>query len=1156
MNLKKIAISLLITASSLLAIEAVTNLSVSAPHNSGTTTNDASIDFTWTPPATVAKYYYKLDTNATNYNLVGEGGYQTLNSSGSSLTVTATASGSYYLHLVAVDSGDATSAPVLVQVTSAIDIDAATVTMSPDGGAITTDNNSITLTGTESGTIYYTVDGTTPTTASNVYSTPLVLGVSATIKALHVDTVGNTGSVTSKAFTITNNPDLLKANDDTAVDGTTISTSTTNALKVSVTDLTRYKYKKSTSATWTTVQNITTTIDISGLASGTHIYDVVGGDAYNFQADSAKTTITFTVDNTAPSGLAVLVNAIEADETNSTTVTYADNFTFALTSNDVNNSDLYYTIDGSNPDNTSTVYTGPVTTTATVATDSTAQITVKMIAYDALSNASEIKSVTFTIDKQAPTITMPATQTYSTALPVSFSSDDVNAVLYSQVTTSITPPSTTDMNTWDVGATATIGDPTPSTYKYLHVVAIDEVGNKSAVSSETFSYAASGTSILSADTTLDFGSLALGSSQSATLTITNSGTDAITISEANITVSGSDFNVSSTTCANSALSATSTCTINLLYTPGAKGATTATLSIAYDGTNSTELNTTLSGSSLGTAPTITTTSITTAEDTNVSALIAATDIDNDTLTFSVTSDVNASKGTLTMDGSGSYTYAPALNFNGTDSFTIVANDGDLNSSAQVIDIVVTPVDDAISFSAITDVNTTEDLADFNITLVATDSDTNGTIEYTASLSDVSLASVTFVGDVLVVSQTANANGVLVIDVNATLAGSSVVNSFTINISAVNDVPTFDTTVADVNTTEDFTSFDRNISVTDVDADTITYSATSSNTSIATVSMSDNTLSVSSVANASGDVNITVSAEAGSDTITDVFLVSVAAVDDAPVISALYAQRVQTTNTALITIDVNATDVEGDAITYSASSSDTTIATVVDINSTTGLMDINTTSTSGVSNITVIASSTDLNTTQIFTVTVRDTNITLPEETTSSYDSDTNETTFSIVAGSGTLDLVENDDGKASATLTANTNVNIVIDTVGADVNVDENGTLSTSLSPDANTTSLITLSADGNSTNSVTISTVETKVEISGVDTNTTVNASGDIASAFTMQSKSVSLSVSGSTGKITPVIPNLAIPSVLPAGTTATVDNTAKTITFVFDMPATLEFD
>src|SRR5258707_300561 len=51
-------------------------------------------------------------------------------------------------------------------------------------------------------------------------------------------------------------------------------------------------------------------------------------------------------------------------------------------------------------------------------------------------------------------------------------------------------------------------------------------------------------------------------------------------------------------------------------------------------------------------------------------------------------------GTLSLNSDGSFTYTPALNFNGPDSFTYKANDGQADSpSAATVSITVTPVND-------------------------------------------------------------------------------------------------------------------------------------------------------------------------------------------------------------------------------------------------------------------------------------------------------------------------------------------------------------------------------------------------------------------------------------------------------------------------------
>ncbi len=60
---------------------------------------------------------------------------------------------------------------------------------------------------------------------------------------------------------------------------------------------------------------------------------------------------------------------------------------------------------------------------------------------------------------------------------------------------------------------------------------------------------------------------------------------------------------------------------------------------------------------------------------------------------------NVSHGTLALRTDGSFTYAPAANYFGPDSFSYVANDGLTNSAPVVVTLTVSPVNDAPSFNA-------------------------------------------------------------------------------------------------------------------------------------------------------------------------------------------------------------------------------------------------------------------------------------------------------------------------------------------------------------------------------------------------------------------------------------------------------------------------
>lgn len=68
-----------------------------------------------------------------------------------------------------------------------------------------------------------------------------------------------------------------------------------------------------------------------------------------------------------------------------------------------------------------------------------------------------------------------------------------------------------------------------------------------------------------------------------------------------------------------------------------------------------------------------------------------TDADLDALTAVLETDV--SHGTLTLNQDGSFTYQPALNYHGTDTFTYHANDGGLDSGTATVTLTINPVND-------------------------------------------------------------------------------------------------------------------------------------------------------------------------------------------------------------------------------------------------------------------------------------------------------------------------------------------------------------------------------------------------------------------------------------------------------------------------------
>ena len=193
--------------------------------------------------------------------------------------------------------------------------------------------------------IYYTTNGTQPTTSSTMYSGPVSVSSSETLEAIATASGVSQSAVASAAYTI-NLPQAatptinLAAGTYTAAQTVTINDTTPNATIYYTTDGT-------TPTTSSTVYHVPITV------SSTETLEAIA--AASGYSQSAVATAAYTISNlpqAATPNFSVAAGAYTAAQT----VILSD-ATAAAT--------IYYTTDGSTPTTSSTVYSGPITVSST-----------------------------------------------------------------------------------------------------------------------------------------------------------------------------------------------------------------------------------------------------------------------------------------------------------------------------------------------------------------------------------------------------------------------------------------------------------------------------------------------------------------------------------------------------------------------------------------------------------------------------------------------------------------------------------------------------------------------------------------------------------------------------------------------------------------------
>jgi len=317
------------------------------------------------------------------------------------------------------------------------------------------------------------------------------------------------------------------------------------------------------------------------------------------------------------------------------------------------------------------------------------------------------------------------------------------------------------------------------------------------------------------------------------------------------------------------------------------------------------------------APIALTASASGTEDTTLAGRLTASDVDGDALTFALAPGGAPAHGTLTIQPDGSYTYVPAANFNGADSFTYTVSDGNGGTATKTVALDVASVNDTPVTQG-QDLSGTEDHAIAG-QLAATDADgdalsyslaANGAPQHGAVTLNLD-GSFTYV-------PAANYNGTdsftyQVSDGKGGFATATV----TLNVAGVNDGPVAGTTALAVN--EDTVLAGRLVA-TDAEGDTLTFAlAPGQGPTHGTLDLQpDGTYLYTPAANYHGADTFTYTVSDGNGgTVTQSVTISVASVNDAPVAQNATVSGTEDTS---ITGQVTATDIEGDNLTFSVPAS--------------------------------------------------------------------------------------------------------------------------------------------------------------------------------------------------------------------------------------------
>jgi hypothetical protein len=302
------------------------------------------------------------------------------------------------LEALAAKSGDTNSS--VASAVYVINATVATPTFSPAAGSYGP-AQSVTISDTTAGSsIYYTTNGSTPTTASTLYTSAITVSATETVKALAAESGYNNSAVASAAYTINGTVATPAFSPAAGSYGP--------AQSVTISDAT------SGSTIYYTTNGSTPTT-----ASSTYSSAITVSATETLEAIAAKANYTTSA---VDSGVYTINGAVATPTFSPAAGTYATAQTVTI-SDTTSGSTIYYTTNGTTPTTASSTYSSAITVSATE--------TLEAIAAKANYSNSAVASAVYTISGTVATPAFsPAAGTYNTTQTVTISDGTSGASIY------------------------------------------------------------------------------------------------------------------------------------------------------------------------------------------------------------------------------------------------------------------------------------------------------------------------------------------------------------------------------------------------------------------------------------------------------------------------------------------------------------------------------------------------------------------------------------------------------------------------------------------------------------------------------------------------------------------------------------------------------